>query len=338
MKKERGNFRPVYTSIWDDEDFKSFDSDTKVVFFNLRTSRFGNWPCIYVMYPENVAAQTGIPLKKVMGSLMTLSMRSWIAHIPPVVWITKGLRNDPNWNPGNSKQVSGIEEQLRSLPKNPLTARFCKFYGLSFPWISQDDPIDESIDDPIDDPIDEPTDVPTDGTGDVSRKPGDVSRKPEKEIVSAPADLPPLWNRICVSLPKCSKLTEKRITHIRARMKERPRLEDWEYLFRKIEGSPFLTGQNDRGWKADFEWIIKSPDNAVKVLEGKYDGGKNGSGNQGVHGPSSTVGNVKAKPGKYAGIGTSVCTDAPDGGRDSKKPLEDGGERGGAEKVPRRRP
>jgi hypothetical protein len=179
MKKERGNFRPVYTSIWDDEDFKSFDSDTKVVFFNLRTSRFGNWPCIYVMYPENVAAQTGIPLKKVMGSLMTLSMRSWIAHVPPVVWIVKGLRNDPNWNSGNPKQVKGIEDQLRSLPKSPLVARFCKFYGLSFLWVSSDDPIDESIDNPIDThPMERKPEAVSRKPEAVSRKPGDVSRKP----------------------------------------------------------------------------------------------------------------------------------------------------------------
>ncbi len=176
MKKERGNFRPIYTAIWDDPDFQSFDSDTKVVFFNLRTSRYGNWPCIYVMYPEVVAAQTGIPLSTVMGSLMTLSKRGWIEYTAPVIWIVKGLRNDPNWNPNNSKQVTGIEEQLRSLPKNPLIARFCKFYSLSFPWIPTDDPIHDPIHDLMDESME--------GTGDVSRKPGDVSRKPGD--VSAP--------------------------------------------------------------------------------------------------------------------------------------------------------
>lgn len=173
MKKERGNFRPIYTAIWDDPEFQSFDSDTKVVFFNLRSSRFGNWPCIYVMYPTTVAEQTSIPLKKVMGSLMTLSERSWIAHVPPVIWVIKGLRNDPNWNPANEKQVRGIEEQLRSLPKNPLLSRFCKFYGLSFSWV----PGDDSIDNPIDRPTDDPIHNPMEGTYTVSRKPEAVSHK-----------------------------------------------------------------------------------------------------------------------------------------------------------------
>lgn len=177
VRKERGNFRPIYTAIWDDPDFRAFDSDTKVVFFNLRSSRFGNWPCIYVMYPENVAAQTKLSIKTVTKSLMTLSIKSWVAYTPPVVWVIKGLKNDPNWNPANSKQVIGIEEQLRSLPKNPLIAKFCEFYGLKFDWLKPHDPIDESIDNPTDKGID----TPTDGTEAVSRKPEAVSRKPENE-------------------------------------------------------------------------------------------------------------------------------------------------------------
>jgi hypothetical protein len=125
-------------------------------------------------------------------------------------------------------------------------------------------------------------------------------------LLSAPADLPPLWNRICTSLPKCSRLTEKRTIHVKARLKERCLVTEWETIFQRIEASPFLTGQNDRDWKADFDWIIKSPDNAVKVLEGKYDGGKNGSGNKGVHGSSPQAGDTKSKPGKYDGIKTEV--------------------------------
>jgi hypothetical protein len=192
-------------------------------------------------------------------------MRSWIAYEAPIVWVIKGLKNDPNWNPNNGKQVSGIEEQLRSLPKSPLIARFCKFYGLSFSWLTTDDPIDESTDDPID----ESTDVPTDGTEAVSRKPEAVSRKPERALLSTSVDLPAAWNRICVSLPKCAKVTPKRAAHIKARLKEYPP-EEWERIFQRIEASAFCRGENG-GWKATFDWIISSPDNAVKVLEGKYD-------------------------------------------------------------------
>ena len=31
-----------------------------------------------------------------------------------------------------------------------------------------------------------------------------------------------------------------------------------------------MKGENDRNWRADFDWIMK-PTNMCKVLEGKYD-------------------------------------------------------------------
>ena len=49
---------------------------------------------------------------------------------------------------------------------------------------------------------------------------------------------------------------------------------DFEKLFERVERSDFLTGRNGRwskgGNKASFEWIIR-PDNANKILSGRYD-------------------------------------------------------------------
>ena len=42
-------------------------------------------------------------------------------------------------------------------------------------------------------------------------------------------------------------------------------------MFARIQASAFCRGDNERGWVADFAWVIGSPDVAVKVLEGKYD-------------------------------------------------------------------
>ncbi len=56
----------------------------------------------------------------------------------------------------------------------------------------------------------------------------------------------------------------------RERLKDRP-LGEWPAVVRRIAASAFCTGTNDRGWKADPDWLLK-PGTAVKVLEGKYDG------------------------------------------------------------------
>lgn len=44
----------------------------------------------------------------------------------------------------------------------------------------------------------------------------------------------------------------------------------WEDYCEKIFSSPFLRGNNNRGWRADFDWALKLV-NYAKVMEGKYD-------------------------------------------------------------------
>ena len=42
-------------------------------------------------------------------------------------------------------------------------------------------------------------------------------------------------------------------------------------LFEKMQNSSFLKGDNRRGWKATFDWLISNGENWRKVLEGNYD-------------------------------------------------------------------
>jgi hypothetical protein len=77
------------------------------------------------------------------------------------------------------------------------------------------------------------------------------------------------YNRICVSLPKCQKLSDKRMKHIKARLKNFSE-EQVILAFTKAEASNFLTGKVNH-LKASFDWIIQSEDNMLKILEGKYD-------------------------------------------------------------------
>lgn len=85
------------------------------------------------------------------------------------------------------------------------------------------------------------------------------------------------YNRICVSLPRCTKLSDKRKKNINARLKNFTE-EQIELAFSKAEASDFLCGKVTH-WKASFDWIIQSEDNMLKILEGKYDNGGNRGGN-----------------------------------------------------------
>lgn len=50
----------------------------------------------------------------------------------------------------------------------------------------------------------------------------------------------------------------------------------------RIRGSPFLSGQNDRGWCATLEWFLR-PDIVFRILEGQYDGIKPTSAGARIH-------------------------------------------------------
>ena len=82
-----------------------------------------------------------------------------------------------------------------------------------------------------------------------------------------------LYNEICVSLPKVIKPTEKRRKGIQALIKKGYTINDFRDAFELAEQSDFLTGKNDRGWKANFDFFLRE-DKFVKILEGDYGGRK----------------------------------------------------------------
>jgi hypothetical protein len=80
-----------------------------------------------------------------------------------------------------------------------------------------------------------------------------------------------LWNQVTEPpIARCQTLTAKRRRHVKARLTEHP-LTEWRRVFERIQQSRFCRGLNTRGWTAGFDWVIGSPDVAIRVLEGQYD-------------------------------------------------------------------
>ena len=78
-----------------------------------------------------------------------------------------------------------------------------------------------------------------------------------------------MYNNTCVSLPRCTKLSDSRLRALKARLRKYSP-EDFKELFEKAEASDFLKGANNRNWSATFDWLI-SDANMAKVLDGNYD-------------------------------------------------------------------
>jgi hypothetical protein len=75
------------------------------------------------------------------------------------------------------------------------------------------------------------------------------------------------------ALAKAQKLTKARVSKIRARLKDCGGLEGWATALEKINQSRFCLGDNDRGWKADLDFMLQES-SFVKLMEGKYDNAK----------------------------------------------------------------
>lgn len=84
------------------------------------------------------------------------------------------------------------------------------------------------------------------------------------------AEIQSLYNDTCVSLPRCTILSDARKKAIKARFVAGYTLEQFQEIFRRAEASSFLKGANGRNWTASFDWIIKDA-NMAKILSGNYD-------------------------------------------------------------------
>lgn len=79
------------------------------------------------------------------------------------------------------------------------------------------------------------------------------------------------WNSTAerLGLSAVRKLTPDRRRKLATRIRQNT-IDEFTEAIGAIERSPFLRGQNDRGWKADFDWMLE-PKNFTKLTEGIYD-------------------------------------------------------------------
>jgi uncharacterized protein YdaU (DUF1376 family) len=99
---------------------------------------------------------------------------------------------------------------------------------------------------------------------------GDLSAEPtakpltKREVIDA-------WQERMVprGFPAIRKMTAQRDRQLSARLKDST-LEEWQRAMDALERSAFCRGENDRGWVADFDFLLQ-PKSFTKLLEGAYD-------------------------------------------------------------------
>lgn len=92
------------------------------------------------------------------------------------------------------------------------------------------------------------------------------------------------YNAICIAMPKCRSMTDKRKKKVRVLFKNLGEdIEAVRVIFEKAQASDFLSGRNG-DWSCNFDWLINY-NNAIKVLEGNYDNKATGANESKLNDP-----------------------------------------------------
>ncbi len=111
----------------------------------------------------------------------------------------------------------------------------------------------------------------TTGEGEAETGPPPPASSPARERRPSPTDLLAVWNENRGPLPAAEALNEERKRKANSRLRDCPDLERWATGIRKAAASSFCRGENDRGWRATFDFFLK-PSTLTKALEGAYEG------------------------------------------------------------------
>lgn len=107
------------------------------------------------------------------------------------------------------------------------------------------------------------------GSGTGHKQEGYKKDKNDKNIIPY-QEIMNLFNQTCISLPKIKEITKTRESAIKGRWKQlNNSIEECIKFFTTVEESDWLSGRNDKGWKASFDWIFK-PTNFTKIMEGNF--------------------------------------------------------------------
>ena len=184
-------------------------------------------------------------------------MYDWVNE---VIWVKNMLRYQAGKNGISPKITSAVKKDLESVHNSPLILEFLNYYNtLSIPY---EYPLDRvSVTEREKEREKEKEREEREGEG----NPASAGPIPFGDIVGQ-------WNKICgaAGLPSVTKLTDGRKAKIKTRWREDGFCQGYRGILEAITQTPFLMGENDRGWKASFDWLFENDKNWVKVVERSY--------------------------------------------------------------------
>jgi hypothetical protein len=241
-------YRQVYITFWQDPFIMDLTPEEKYFYLYLMTNSKTKQCGCYELPKRVMEFETGYnreTIDKLLGRFIDYNKIKYSEDTSEVL-----LMNWHKYNNSKSPKIAAcIKKELLEV-KTPEFKKYCI------------DTLSYSIDTDLQqeqEPTEEQEQEPTEET---------------KTPLCPYEKIKELYNTKCGDLPKVRIMSEERKKHVKARWKQfNYDIEVFEELFNMAASSKFLSGDNDRKWKADFGWLMNE-NNMAKVLEGKYNPGK----------------------------------------------------------------
>jgi hypothetical protein len=255
--------RMFNTKFWSDvfvvEQLNPLD---KLLFLHLLLNDQTNLIGIYELSMHTAAFETGIDRDQITKMMGDLSPK--IEYKDGWVYIRKFAdhqQKNPNIEIGMAREVAALPENIRAWVKeNGITSeRLAKAFN-DFESVAKPLKAFESVRD-----TNTYTNTKLIPNGNKADKSASTAA-PKAQQPGSSKEIQEIWDFFIKSFeanPAQLKLSDKRKQKIKLRLKDAGK----EMLFAaitNIANSPFHRGDNDRGWKADIDWILKSYEQVEK--------------------------------------------------------------------------
>ncbi len=298
--REYATVSPVFWTGQTGRRLKQAGPDAMLVAMYLVTSPHSNAMGMFYLPTLYISHETGLTLEGASKALARACEEGFCAYDDEaeVVWVFEMARFQIGQalSPKDNR-VKWVNEEYVKLPKCRFLKDFFNKYATAFhlkesrdgspsevpsePHRSQEQEQEQEQEKDIATYGRLSAAEPADGIADGDVAGGSKAVEAKAEFVSVRASVPlscpheeivKAYHEILPELPRVQVWNKARRKHLEARWREdacRQNLDWWRGYFQHARKCPLLFGSNDRGWKADLEWLIL-PSNMPKVIEGRY--------------------------------------------------------------------
>lgn len=299
-------FRKIDTRIWNDRKFRELDDKSKLAFFLVLTHPDTNQLGMLRSRSVALAMELGWHPDVMSDAILTLCRMDMLMVDDKAgfIFIPNFLKYNP---PNGPNAVKGWAGLIDLMPECDLLSRALVYlkptiFGLSEGVRSAiTDDVKNAISHAIQDGITDDKEMPS--RIQEQEQEQDISITSKDVIVETAVSDPPASDSEKVEKPKtgidcpyqkiiadyneilgpylgmCQKLTPTRQKAVQARWRDCMKDGDFKTqdegiayfkrYFEYVKKCDFLMGNNNRDWRADFDWIFKQQ-NYTKICEGKY--------------------------------------------------------------------